>query len=27
MFRVNARAPGVRVVVVLPESVRVERPR
>jgi len=25
MFRVNARAPGVRVAVVLPESVRVER--
>jgi hypothetical protein len=27
MFRVNARAPGVRVVAVLPESVRVERAR
>ncbi len=27
MFRVNARAPGVRVVAVLPESVRVERSR
>lgn len=26
MFRVNARAPGVRVAAVLPESVRVERP-
>ena len=27
MFRVNARAPGVRVAAVLPESVRVERSR
>jgi hypothetical protein len=27
MFRVNARAPGVRVAAVLPESVRIERSR
>lgn len=27
MFRVNARAPGVRVAAVLPESVRIDRPR
>ena len=27
MFRVNARAPGVRVAAVLPESVRIERAR